>query len=252
MSRSTRSGRQIGLRRIADAPARERQSVDQAILGRARWREYLNPEGADRPLKSPIPHATLVKARGWRKRRLVQKLRGTPSRGDPPLDPCNIRYALDAANQQVWMAHNAFHYALVGADGYDAEHRFPAGRVQHLAKGIETIDEIRKATPWFYYAAGGRLQERVNAWADEISEVMRERGGGNLRLAASLTRCGAARGRCPASARHHDHRGAGDHRTRAVDQERGRSAVDEVDASCSAKPGMARMSTALATGRERE
>ena len=39
------------------------------------------------------------------------------------------------------------------------------------------------ATSWFYFAAGNRLAERVDAWADEIADIVRERGGGNLRLA---------------------------------------------------------------------
>ena len=40
----------------------------------ARKATYLNPEGADRPLKSPLPKSTLVKARGYRKQRLVEQV----------------------------------------------------------------------------------------------------------------------------------------------------------------------------------
>ncbi len=151
------------------------------IFKDARKREYLNQEGAEKPLKSPIPHATLKKARAWRKARLVAGLQKHDCAAILLYDPCNIRYALDVSNMQVWMTHNASHYALVGADGYAID--FEYGGAEHVAEGIETIDEVRKATSWFYFAAGSRLDERVNAWADEIAGILRARGGGNLRLA---------------------------------------------------------------------
>lgn len=151
------------------------------IFKDARKREYLNKEGADKPLKSPIPHATLQKARKWRKKRLVSKLQEHDCAAILLYDPCNIRYALDVSNMQLWMTHNASHYALVGADGHAID--FEYGGSEHVARGIEAIDEIRTAKTWFYFAAGDRLEERVGAWADEIGDVVRERGGGNLRLA---------------------------------------------------------------------
>ncbi|MDP9136709.1 MAG: Xaa-Pro peptidase family protein [Pseudomonadota bacterium] len=151
------------------------------IFKDARKREYLNSEGADKPLKSPIPHATLQKARAWRKQRLVGKVREHDCAAILLYDPCNIRYALDVSNMQVWMTHNPSHYALVGADGYAID--FEYGGSEHVARGIETIDEIRRAKTWFYFVAGDRLAERVEAWADEIDDILRERGGSNRRLA---------------------------------------------------------------------
>jgi Xaa-Pro aminopeptidase len=151
------------------------------IFKDARKREYLNKEGADKPLKSPIPHATLQKARKWRKQRLVGKLQEHDCAAILLYDPCNIRYALDVSNMQLWMTHNASHYALVGADGHAID--FEYGGSEHVAHGIETIDEVRTAKTWFYFAAGNRLEERVNAWADEIADIVRKRGGGNQRLA---------------------------------------------------------------------
>ena len=86
------------------------------ILGRARLQGSPNPEGADKPLKSPVPQD-------------VSRRAPTASGGSSDAvthdcaaillyDPCNIRYAIDACNMQVWMPHNASHYAFVGADGY--------------------------------------------------------------------------------------------------------------------------------------
>lgn len=151
------------------------------IFKDARKREYLNAEGADRPLKSPIPQATLVKARAYRKQRLVDALCRHECAAILLYDPVNIRYALDVSNMQVWMTHNPSHYAVVSADGHAID--FEYGKSEHVAKGYETVDEVRTATSWFYFASGDRTAERVETWADEIAGILRERGGGNRRLA---------------------------------------------------------------------
>jgi len=152
------------------------------IFKDSRKRAYLNPEGADKPLKSPLPLATLKSARAWRKRRLVEQVIKHDCAAILLYDPVNIRYALDVTNMQLWMTHNPSHYAVVCADGHAID--FEYGKSEHLAKGFETIDEIRTATTWFYFSAGSRLHERVEKWADEIAEIVGQRGGGNLRLAA--------------------------------------------------------------------
>ena len=147
----------------------------------ARKKAYLNAEGADKPLKSPIPHATLKAARAYRKQRLVDQLKKHDCAAILLYDPVNIRYALDVSNMQLWMTHNASHYAVVCADGHAID--FEYGGAEHLADGIETIDEVRKGTYWFYFAAGGRIEERVANWANEVADVLRQRGGKNMRLA---------------------------------------------------------------------
>lgn len=151
------------------------------IFKDARKKEFLNADGADKPLRSPIPHATLKAARAYRKQRLVDQVIKHDCAAILLYDPVNIRYALDVSNMQLWMTHNASHYALVFADGHAID--FEYGGSEHLARGIETIDEVRKARSWFYFVAGGRLEERLNTWADELADVIKERGGGNMRLA---------------------------------------------------------------------
>ncbi len=146
-----------------------------------RKREYLNAEGVDKPLKSPIPKSTLVTARAWRKKRMVEKVIEHDCAAILLYDPINIRYALDVSNMQVWMMHNASHYALICADGHGIA--FEYGKSEHLAKGIETVDEIRTARSWFYFSSGNHLAARVEAWADEIADIVLKRGGGNMRLA---------------------------------------------------------------------
>ncbi len=146
---------------------------------------YLNAEGADKPLKSPIPHATLVKARGYRKARMVDEVARHDCAAILLYDPINIRYAFDVSNMQLWATHNMFHYALLFADGYGIDFEYKGA--EHVTDGLETIDEVRLATTWFYMSSGQLLSERVEKWADEIVAELKARGGGNMRLA--IDRC---------------------------------------------------------------
>jgi len=144
-------------------------------------RTFLNAEGADKPLKSPVPHETLVKARGYRLSRIRKLLAESDCAAILLYDPVNIRYAFDCSNMQVWTAHNPVRYALIFAEGPGILFEFKS--CEHLSKGLETIDEIRIATGWMYMGAGDRVSEFVGKWADEIADLMREYGGGNRRLA---------------------------------------------------------------------
>jgi Xaa-Pro aminopeptidase len=146
-----------------------------------RKREYLNAEGADRPLKSPIPLATLKKARAYRKQRVVDQVRKHDCGAILLYDPCNIRHALDVSNMQVWMLHNPSHYALICADGHAVDFEYKGA--EHVAHGIETINEVRPAISWFYFAAGERMAERLKPWAQEIADIVSKHGGGSKRLA---------------------------------------------------------------------
>lgn len=147
----------------------------------ARKKEYLNAEGADKPLKSPIPHSTLEKARLYRKQRLIEQLHKHDCGAILLYDPCNIRHALDVSNMQVWMLHNPSHYALICADGHAVDFEYKGA--EHVANGIKTIDEVRPAIAWFYFAAGSRMQERLKVWSSEIAELLKAHGGGSKRLA---------------------------------------------------------------------
>jgi Xaa-Pro dipeptidase len=77
------------------------------VVFNERKRSYLNQEGADRPLKSPIPHETLVRARKYRLDRIRQQLLKKDCAAIFLYDPINIPYAIDATNMQVWTSHNA-------------------------------------------------------------------------------------------------------------------------------------------------
>jgi hypothetical protein len=66
--------------------------------------------------------------------------------------------------------HHAAHYVVLCADGHATA--FEYGRSEHLARGRETVDNVRTARKWYFSTAGRRAAERIEAWADEI-ELMR-------------------------------------------------------------------------------
>ena len=96
-------------------------------------------------------------------------------------DPCNIRYATDAANMQVWTLHNAARYAFVPASGPVV--LFDFHNCEFVSEGIETVDEVRIATSWYYFSAGPRVEEKAKKWAAEIADLVTAHSGGNRRLA---------------------------------------------------------------------
>ncbi len=146
-----------------------------------RKKTYLNPEGADKPLKSPIPHETLVAARRYRLERLRQQLKHHDCAAILLYDPVNIRYAFDCTNMQVWTAHNAIRYGLIFADGPGIMFEFKG--CEHLCDGLEGIDEVRTSVAWIYMAAGDRASERLTLWSGEINDLMQSHGRDNRRLA---------------------------------------------------------------------
>jgi len=135
---------------------------------------YLNPEGADRPLKSPISEVVLNGARQYRIGRLRKLLKAHECDGLLLYDPINIRYAFDSSNMAVWTAHNATRYALILADGPGIMFEFSG--CEHLNAGLIGVDEIRNARSWIYLISGEHLEQHVARWADEIASTL---GAGN-------------------------------------------------------------------------
>ena len=147
----------------------------------ARKLTYLNAEGADKPLKSPVPADVLDRARRYR----LQRLRDQLTRADCSAlllhDPCNIRYAFDCSNMQVWTLHNPLRYALILAGGPSIMFEFKG--CLHLNEGLPGIDEIRAAKTWMFMSYGDKFEAAIAPWADEIADLVREYGGGNKRIA---------------------------------------------------------------------
>ncbi len=129
-----------------------------------------------------IPDSTgEASIRRYRLQRVRQKLIASDVAGIVLFDPINIRYATGSRNMQVWTMHNPCRYAFIAAEGPVI--LFELGGAKHLARGLETVDDVRSAWAWDYMIVGERNEEMAGNWADEIAAVLREHGGGNRRLA---------------------------------------------------------------------
>ncbi len=106
-------------------------------------------------------------------------------------DPVNIRYATGARNMQVFSARNTpARYLLLTAD-HAILHEFTG--CEHLAEGLETIDEIRPATTASFVAAGEGIAERERQWAREVhDEIVRQVGSPRPRVGMERMNAGAA------------------------------------------------------------
>jgi Xaa-Pro aminopeptidase len=135
---------------------------------------------ADHPLVSPVSDATVDRARRYRLDRLKTLMRSHDCPAILLYDPVNIMYALDVSNMNVWMSHNASHYALVFADGPAIDFAYKGA--DHLAAHSPLVDEARVATN-FIYLYGGDVEPRASQWAAEIVDLLREHGDGRVRLA---------------------------------------------------------------------
>jgi Xaa-Pro dipeptidase len=142
---------------------------------------YLNFDAASRPLKDPIRPETVKKVRAYRHGRIKEKLAEHDCAALLAYDPLNIRYATDCSDMQIWTMHNPSRYTFVATEGPTI--CFEYAQAQHVARGLDMVDEVRPCISWFYFTAGPRLEERANQWADEIASLVRQHGGGNMRLA---------------------------------------------------------------------
>lgn len=125
------------------------------------------------------------KLRAYRLERLRAELRRRDYMGCLLTDPLNIRYATGSRNMQVWSLHSPGRWAFVPTEGPVVLYEFTG--VMHNNEGIETIAEMRPTTPWFYFLAGPRCEEKAGLWAAEIAEMVAKHGGRNRRLA--VDRC---------------------------------------------------------------
>ena len=142
---------------------------------------YLNIAGAEHPLKSPVPRATVEAARRYRLGRIREQLALHDCAAILLYDPVNIRYATDVSNMQIWTMHNPSRYALIFTDGPCI--LFDYKGAEHLSQGFALVDEVRPAIAWYYFSSGDRTAEWAGRWGDEIADLLRSHGGGNLRLA---------------------------------------------------------------------
>ncbi len=78
-------------------------------------------------------------------------------------DAVNVRYATGSRNMQVFTSRNApSRYLVLTAD---RSILFEFTGCDHLAEGLETIDEVRPALTASFVAAGADVAERERVWA---------------------------------------------------------------------------------------
>jgi len=106
------------------------------------------------------------------------------------LDPVNIRYATGARNMQVFHLRNPARYLFLPESGPVILFEFTG--CHHLARGLETIDEVRPATTASYVAAGPGIAEAETRWAREVATLLRAHVGRGARIGVERVNAGAA------------------------------------------------------------
>ena len=118
--------------------------------------------------------------RAWRLDRVRQELSQADVAGILLVDPVHLRYATGSRNMQVWTMHNMVRYAFVATDGPVV--LFETGAARHLARELETIDEVRPSLSIDYVIVGDRGHEMAGRLAAEIADLVRAIGGGRLAI----------------------------------------------------------------------
>jgi Xaa-Pro dipeptidase len=145
-------------------------------------RSFLNIDAFGRPLKSPIPQATVDRARAWRLKRMREQVVAHDCAAILMYSPINIRYAFDYTNMQIWSSREATRHALLFGEGPAIMHEYKGS--QHLVKNGAGVDIVRPATTWLYMISDSEVQAQARSWAQEIDDLVRQYGGGNRRIAA--------------------------------------------------------------------
>jgi len=150
---------------------------------------------SDQGSRNPIPLTLDVparlaainqrKLRAYRLERLRAELHKRDYAGCLLADPINIRYATGSRNMTLWTMHAPSRWAFVPTQGPVVVYEFTSS--MHVNEGLETIAEMRPCTPWLYFLAGQRGEEKAMLWANEIADMVATHGGKNRRLA--VDRC---------------------------------------------------------------
>ncbi len=113
----------------------------------------------------------LAEVRGYRLQRVRSEMAKRDIAALVVSDPVNVRYATGARNMQVFTSRNTpSRYLLLTADR-SILHEFTG--CEHLADGLDTIDEVRQAQTASFVAAGAAIGEREHMWAHEIATTIR-------------------------------------------------------------------------------
>lgn len=160
-----------------------RSTGNRQAAAEERGTAEIRPLGLD--IAARIAEVDQVRLRSDRLARLRDELKKRDFAGALLSDPMNIRYATGTRNMAVWTMHAPGRYAFVATEGPVVLFEF--GTSKHVNAGIETVDEMRTSTPWFYFLCGPRVDEKAQVWAEEVASLVERYGGRNRRLA--VDRC---------------------------------------------------------------
>ncbi len=139
-------------------------------------------------LKDHEPQIDMARLRHYRLARVREQLKRFDYAACVLFDPINIRYATGTRNMQIWTQHAPERYAFVPAEGPVI--LFDSTACKRPPSAIDTVEEWRPATTWYFEVKGARVDEAAARWAAEVAELTRRHGGGSRRLA--LDRIGPA------------------------------------------------------------
>lgn len=119
----------------------------------------------------------------YRQRRLQALIAPLDVAGVLLADPVNIRYATGLRNMQPWALHSTFRLAFLPSEGPAVCFEYAGS--EHLAAGLETVKEVRSATPLFrsaYPSLGRQKDARLARWAREIADLVKAHGSRRLAI----------------------------------------------------------------------
>lgn len=105
-------------------------------------------------------------------------------------DPVNIRYATGARNMQIFSSRNTPARYLLLTQARSILFEFTG--CQHLAAGLETIDEVRPSATASFVAAGPHIAEREASWATEIGDLIASLVGRSATIGMERMNAGVA------------------------------------------------------------
>ncbi|ABM58652.1 M24 family metallopeptidase [Verminephrobacter eiseniae] len=99
-------------------------------------------------------------------------------------DPYNQRYATGSRNMFGYFLRNSTRYFFIPAEGAIVLFEYPQS--QHVSMALDTIAQARPSK-LVWSAVSGKDDETAGPFADEIADLLRQHGGGSMRL--GLDRC---------------------------------------------------------------
>ncbi len=130
---------------------------------------------------------SFIDADALRKRRL-KKLRDwmrTAGYGAVVLfDPYNQRYATGSRNMFGYFLRNSTRYFFIPTEGPIVLFEYPQS--YHVSMVLDTIDEARPSK-LVWSSVSGKDDETAGPFADEITDLLRQHGGGSMKI--GMDRC---------------------------------------------------------------